>query len=217
MQGDLVNGRTLLLIVSVNVYIQRYSWLIILQTHNIALVGPIVEYVVSVGLNGIVQAQGTDITGLLEKNPRLASKIEEDKKALDKVEEVEEKLPVKAKADGKLVVAEEIVEGHITWKSIKLLISGLGGRYPVLFVLLLAGSIGTTTTMSTAQTWFLGVWGSQYENHAPSEVHLYLYASVLSQGPFMLKYIPATSLSLPSSSSYEARFQPVSNYTTVHV
>lgn len=132
---------------------------------------------VSLGLNGTVRAQGTDISDLLANDPGLASEVEEEKKALEETKTEEAEAAVEAPAHGKLVVAEEIVEGHITWKSISLLISALGGKHPVLFILFLVGCIALGTTFYTAQTWFLGEWGAQYETHAPSEVNLYLYAS----------------------------------------
>ena len=33
------------------------------------------------------------------------------------------------KSDGKLILAEEIVEGRITWKALKLFVHGLGGEH----------------------------------------------------------------------------------------
>lgn len=143
------------------------------QTHNIALLGSLTGYAVSLGLDGTVQTQGTDISNLLENDLHLASEIVEEKKALEKSKEETEPAP-KATPDGKLVVAEEIVEGHITWKSIMLLVSALGGNHPVLFFVVLIGWLGVASGLNTAQTWFLGVWGSQYESHAPSHVHLFL-------------------------------------------
>lgn len=149
------------------------------QTHNIALVGSVAGFVVSLGVDGRVQMQGTDISGLLKSNPRLASEIEEEKKALEAEEtktdsKTDTEPAPKTAADGKLVVAEEIVQGHVTWNSMKLLVTALGGNYPFLFFTVLIGGAAVSTCIYTAQTWFLGVWGTQYETHSPPEVRLYL-------------------------------------------
>ena len=148
------------------------------QTLNIALVGPIADFVISINLDGSIQTQGTDISRLLEIYPNPISEVEDDEddekiKALkDQNQEMEP--ASKATSDGKLVVAEEIVEGHIAWKSMSLLLSALGGNYPVLFFVVVVGWLLVATALVTAQTWFLGVWGSQYENHAASDVRLSL-------------------------------------------
>ncbi|KAF8876201.1 hypothetical protein CPB84DRAFT_1853019 [Gymnopilus junonius] len=157
-RGDLVKGRTILLV-----------------THNIALVGPIAGFVVSLGLDGSVKTQGTDFSALLENDARLASEVEEEKKLLEESKEDTEEPAAKPSSDGKLVVAEEIKEGHITWKSINLLLSALGGNHPTLFFLVLVSWLALANVLITTQTWFLGLWGTQYEYRAPSEVRLSFY------------------------------------------
>ena len=144
------------------------------QTHNVALVGPIAGFVVSLSLDGSVQTQGTDVFSLLENDLRVASEVEKERRALKDINETERKRKATSDSNGKLVVAEELVEGHVTWESIKLLISALGGNYPVLFFAVLVGWLGMGSLLITGRTWFLGVWGSQYENHASSDVRLSL-------------------------------------------
>lgn len=73
-------------------------------------------------------------------------------------------------AAGKLIVAEEIVEGHVTWKSIKLFLTALGGKHPLFFFVPLLFTLVMSIGMWTSQSWFLGYWGSQYETHDPTEV-----------------------------------------------
>lgn len=76
------------------------------------------------------------------------------------------------KSDGKLILAEEIVEGRITWKSFKLYLDGLGGKHPFLIMAVwMAGILATQSTLNFG-TWFLGYWGSQYETHPPEEVNV---------------------------------------------
>lgn len=149
------------------------------QTHNIGLVGPHAGLVASVGLDGaVVQMQGTDLSHLLENNPRLASEMEEEKKASEDETQIKSKTDAgpapKSMVDGKLVLAEEIAQGHVTWGSMELLISALGGKHPILFCVALIGITGGSTCVYTLQTWFLGVWGSQYETRSASDVNLYL-------------------------------------------
>lgn len=139
------------------------------KTHNVALVAPVAKFVVSIGLDGTVNAEETD-TALVEMEPEPESEQEPEQDILQGGEEVAP--PAEVSNDGKLVVAEEILEGHITWRSLKLLTSALGGRHPILFYLGLTAMLSTVQISSVLQTWFLGVWGAQYESHAPSEVSL---------------------------------------------
>ena len=127
---------------------------------------------VSIGIDGSVQTQGTEIAAAVASGPILASEVKHDQE-ISELEKEEEVVPIVESAlEGKLVVAEEIVEGHITLKSMKLLFSGLGGNHPTFF--LAAWMIGMlfSELTTTAQTWFLGTWGSQYEKHAPSEISI---------------------------------------------
>jgi hypothetical protein len=134
----------------------------------VALVGPVAQFVVSIGLNGSVQSQGTDIGTALSVDPILAAELEHDKESLEKDGKHP---PPEAAADGKLVLAEELAEGHITWKSMRLLLSAFGGNHTIPVVIL---GLVATQLASIGRTKFLAVWGSQYETHDPSEVSLFL-------------------------------------------
>ena len=143
------------------------------QTHNIALATPIASFVVSIGVDGSIQTQGTEVALALAHDPILASETQHEKDVIDsEKKDIESVLQVQSSANGKLVVAEEIQEGHVSWKSIKLFFSGLGGTQPVLFFLIWTSGILLAEFTMTVQTWFLGVWGSQYETHTPSEVNV---------------------------------------------
>ena len=85
------------------------------------MASPIADFVVSLGTDGRVQSQGT-LSKVLAKDDKLAEELaeesEEIKKAENEVDHVDpddEAAP--PKADGKLVVAEEISEGHISWQA----------------------------------------------------------------------------------------------------
>ena len=127
---------------------------------------------VSIDLNGIPREVGTDIAAVLESDPVLAhmadteqQESEIEKQAVDAVNKEERK-------DGKLILAEEIAEGRITWKSLKLYLDGLGGNHPLLFAAVWISGFLATHLAINFGIWFLGYWGSQYENHHPEEVRV---------------------------------------------
>lgn len=88
---------------------------------------------------------------------------------------------------GKLMVAEEVETGHVeklacksrfssTYNcvdflrvTVKLYISSLS-RYPIIFWVAVIGAILFNETSIALQSWFLGVWATQYEHHPASEV-----------------------------------------------
>jgi hypothetical protein len=129
--------------------------------------------VVSIDLNGIPRDVGTDIAAALESDPVLAHSADTaqqesdiEKQVVDAVNKDERKL------DGKLILAEEIAEGRITWEALKLYLDGLGGNHPFLFATVwIAGFLATHVAVNLG-IWFLGYWGSQYENHHPEEVRV---------------------------------------------
>jgi len=146
------------------------------KTHNVALAAPIARFVVSLTIDGSVSGQETDINSLIQHNPALAEEFEAEREIIETTNH--ELVPPLADEppnhDGKLVAKEEIMEGRVKWKSIKLFISALGGNHPVVFFSLWMASILVTDWTNTFQIWFLGYWGSQYENHDPSEVRVTL-------------------------------------------
>lgn len=146
----------------------------VLKTHNVALAGPVADFVVSISIDGNVQTQGTEIAAVVASDPILASEVKRDQEILELKKEEEVVPVVESALEGKLVVAEEIVEGHITLKSMKLLFSGLGGNHPIFFLAAWIIGMMFQELTFTAQTWFLGTWGSQYEKHSPSEISLRL-------------------------------------------
>lgn len=88
------------------------------------MASPLADFVISIH-DGHIVSQGT-IKDVIAKDKVLAAEFRQDKEAieLDKNEdaEAEEPLDVDGPAkpkDGKLVVAEEIAEGHVSWKACK--------------------------------------------------------------------------------------------------
>lgn len=136
---------------------------------------PVAHFIVSIGQDGVVRSQSVDPEVSLAKDLVLAA---EEEIVLEETEIENQAVDALAKKEapsqGKLVVAEEIAKGHVTWKSVKLFLSGLGGDYPFIFYSLWISGFMASNWVRTFQTWFLGYWGSQYENHDPSEVRVSL-------------------------------------------
>ena len=128
---------------------------------------------VSIGLDGIPHDVGTNIAAALENDPVLAHQVDTAQQESDIEKQVVDAVTKEEpKSDGKLILAEEIVEGRITWKALKLYLDGLGGNRPFLFAAVwLAGFLATHIAINFG-IWFLGYWGSQYENHHPEEIRV---------------------------------------------
>ncbi|KAF9560869.1 multidrug resistance-associated ABC transporter [Agrocybe pediades] len=161
-EGDLVRGRT-----------------VILVTHNVALAGPISDFIVSIGEDGRIQAKGNEVHLALAQDTEQTAVVQTTSKTspATSVKEVAA-AHKKSQSDGKLVVAEEIAEGHVTWRSMKLLLSSLGGNFPVLFFVVWLSAIAVEALVFTVNLWFLGVWGTQYEIHPPTEVRVSFYLAI---------------------------------------
>ena len=127
---------------------------------------------VSIDLNGIPHDVGTDIAAALETDPVLAHMADTEQQESDIEKQVVDAVNKEEKTDGKLILAEEIVEGRITWKALKLYLDGLGGNHPFLFAAVWISGLLATQLAVNFGVWFLGYWSSQYENHPPEEVRV---------------------------------------------
>lgn len=90
------------------------------QTHNVALASPIADFVVAMK-DGRIISQGS-LSNALEKDTKLSAAVMQESQQIAKAEEeVTEPKPDSAEATqnaaGKLVVAEEISEGHVGWSA----------------------------------------------------------------------------------------------------
>jgi hypothetical protein len=122
--------------------------------------------VVSIDQDGTVRSYGVENFANVQT---LSSEVEHGPRTA--VEEVNPAIKKASPTDGKLVIAEEIAEGRVTWNSMKLYFSGLGGDYPLMFFSIWISVTFLEDWVATFQVWFLGYWGSKYENHTPSEVN----------------------------------------------
>ncbi|KAJ7092446.1 P-loop containing nucleoside triphosphate hydrolase protein [Mycena belliarum] len=166
--GDLIAGRTVLLV-----------------THNIALTRSISWFTVSLDLDGRIISQGS-VQDALEKDVTLRTEASEDQACLEASEEVvntSEAPKKKPAASGKLIVPEEVMEGGVGWSPVQMYLRSLGGNYPGLFYLTLLLVLIFRNFSGLAQTWYLGYWSSQYDTRPASEVpvlyHLGVYGSIL--------------------------------------
>lgn len=101
---------------------------------------------------------------LLDRNQSTSSELAQMPHGDQKVDRL------KQSKDGQLVLAEELVEGHVTWKSFMLFLQAHAGSRPLFYTLLWTSFFVIAGFMSVSKNWFLGYWGSQYERREPSEV-----------------------------------------------
>jgi hypothetical protein len=82
---------------------------------------PIASFIVAIGVDGRISSQGS-VTDVLLSSGSLGASIKEDEQILGKVDsEIADSSPAKDNSnDGKLIVAEEVEEGHVSWASCKL-------------------------------------------------------------------------------------------------
>ena len=81
------------------------------------MVSPLAEYVVSLGKDGRIASRGT-VSDALRKDKNLAKELAEGARAIkddEKKIDAEEPDEVGKPGDGKLILAEEIAEGHVGW------------------------------------------------------------------------------------------------------
>ena len=88
------------------------------KTHNVAMASPLAQFVVSLGTDGRIATQGS-VKDAIKKNKALAKELKHEDEAVE-LDEAEERLegPGEDKK-GKLVLAEEIEEGHVTREACK--------------------------------------------------------------------------------------------------
>lgn len=90
------------------------------QTHNIALTNLIADFVVSLGSDGRVISQGSLDKAVIHNQALLGDTTEEVRPSEIASHQVDRSAPeVKKKGDGKLVMKEEISEGHVGWRARK--------------------------------------------------------------------------------------------------
>ncbi|KAJ3549276.1 hypothetical protein NMY22_g935 [Coprinellus aureogranulatus] len=178
LSGDLIRDRTVLLV-----------------THNIALTRPIADYVVSIGANGQILSRGS-VVEAVELDVQLAKEIETEEITLNEAVDVHTRDDISIEPTiRKLIIPEEVEEGHISWSAAKMYLSGMGGGHPVLFFAVCLTSLGLCEVGVALQTWFLGYWASKYNSRSPVDVPvlhyvgLYVLCLVVSISIYIFAYI----------------------------
>ncbi|KAJ7480955.1 hypothetical protein FB451DRAFT_1031097, partial [Mycena latifolia] len=148
LRGDLIKNRT-----------------VILVTHNVAMASKIAHSVVSIGLDGHLHSQGS-ISDALAADEILAEEAIKDQEILERAEgQIDATIDIPAdepkKADGKLIVEEEIEFGRVSWSALNMLFSGMGGDHIVLFFVVLLFFDLVTALVQRMEVWYLGYWASE--------------------------------------------------------
>ncbi|KAI0768312.1 P-loop containing nucleoside triphosphate hydrolase protein [Trametes elegans] len=163
LAGDLLQGRT-----------------IILVTHNVAMVSPFADFVVDMGSDGRILSQGSIDTALAH-DAKLLKEVKQEREEIEKAEvEVDAEKPEEEtakQAAGKLVVAEEIEQGHVGWPALVLYLGNMARRPLLFWAIYLSGFILRHSFLNL-QTWYLGYWASQYETHPADEISVSHYLGV---------------------------------------
>lgn len=122
-------------------------------THNVAMAKPVAKHVISMGVDGHIHSHGS-IAEALATDEVLAEELSKDQDVLDKKVDEIDTAPVEEKKapDGKLIVAEEVEEGHVSWDALKLYFKGMGGNHTVFFFTLFLLGLGLTELCQAIQT-----------------------------------------------------------------
>lgn len=116
--------------------------------------------------DGVVSGRTQDLSALLRAQPvELA-----DEDTVDEGEPLEKRVEDAVKPGGKLIIAEEVQEGNVSWKAMRVLLKAMGGnRASFFFTLWFMGPI-SQYLLASLSTWFLGDWSSQFERMPARDV-----------------------------------------------
>jgi len=154
------------------------------QTHNLALAGPIADYIVSVSPEGIVSGRGNDLQSILARDTALQEDFQKDRVAIEEDAHIIEESKKATESDkpkdpvtdaGKLIVKEEVAHGNVGWKPIAVLIKAIGGGHVSLFFTLWIGVSIAESLVSSVKLWFMGYWSSQYEKFPVEQIPIVWY------------------------------------------
>lgn len=89
------------------------------KTHNVAMTSPIAGQVVAITSDGRVAVHLT-VSDAVKEDRKLAKEVKKDQETALKLEDAIVTIPVtntntEPHSDGKLIVAEEVEEGHVSW------------------------------------------------------------------------------------------------------
>lgn len=108
---------------------------------------------------------------MLTSEPSLQAEFQHDEEAIEADDEIVDPASEKnRKADGRLILAEEIQEGNVGWKSFAFFLKALGGNHPVLFFAVWNLASLLEFVSRSFNVWYLGYWSSQYERFPIEEI-----------------------------------------------
>jgi len=160
------------------------------QTHNVALTEPVADFIVAVGRDGHVNALGKDISALATEDKKFAKELKKEqeqvKQALELEAEGSSSATIEGTLDsnladagsrdatkngvrGKLVVAEDMAMGRVSWKTLRLYIFNLS-RFPLFFLFSWMALITLIQGMLVFSIYFLGKWGDEYDRNDPEDI-----------------------------------------------
>ena len=127
-------------------------------------------------------SRGHDLSAILASEPALQDELKHDKEVLEAEEagiDAPSEKKTEKKADGKLILAEEIQEGNVGWKSIVFFLKALGGKHVALFFTLWIGGSLLEFIMRSFNLWFLGYWSTQYEHFPVKDIPVLRYGTLV--------------------------------------
>ncbi|KAF9007748.1 P-loop containing nucleoside triphosphate hydrolase protein [Hymenopellis radicata] len=177
---DLVKGRTIILVVSFAHWPPRLTLILPSRHIMLRLRNPWRIFVVSVK-DGRISAHGS-ASDVLGKTQSLKDEATKDEQSLEKgAQEIDG--PADKKSSGKLIVAEEMEEGHLNS-----IFNAMGGNHVWMFFLSVIGGFTIVEMFNVSQTWWIGYWASQYEHNSDAGRDIGLLAPSRSGHPFFYTF-----------------------------
>ncbi|KZS96561.1 P-loop containing nucleoside triphosphate hydrolase protein [Sistotremastrum niveocremeum HHB9708] len=164
--GDLLEGRTVLLV-----------------TNNILLCEPFAGRVISIGKDGVISSQETVQEALtndrsLRETVHSVEEIRKEESVIgNSSETIASADEAEKQPDGKLIVAEDMADGHLSWSACLLWFKHFSGP---LFFTYIAFNLLLQSLVSLSGNWFLGWWSTQYIDPPASGVPNGLYLGIYS-------------------------------------
>ncbi|KAJ7662659.1 hypothetical protein DFH06DRAFT_1471446 [Mycena polygramma] len=156
---------------------------VILVTHNVDITTPIAAYCVHVR-NGTVWDQGLPSEVIATNKDLRTAPTTAETEVAEKAEDFAATEKTVKTDGGKLIIAEEVAIGHVSWKSMRPYFVALIGKHTILLPVAYACCLFGSHIAAVFQKYYLGVkWSALYEDHDPSDVsvsyHLGVYISII--------------------------------------
>ncbi|KZV72448.1 P-loop containing nucleoside triphosphate hydrolase protein [Peniophora sp. CONT] len=162
-KSDLVRGRTVLLV-----------------THNVALAVRAADYIMPLR-SGAVESY-VRVEDTLLADATLSDEADQPEKSDESTTSDisdETRQGTASASDGKLILAEEIVQGGGVRAAMFMFYSAMGGRLAFVFWTTFLTCIAVNESLDVLQTFWLGHWAEQYDHRAASDVNVAYYLGIL--------------------------------------